>query len=126
MWTEIEKRMEDGTLKELRYGVRDGHVPKVAKQQPKKTEKTEKAQSALRTEMKTAGRELRESRAPRAPAPSADLPVYGMNRRERRKALSKAGAFSKVDKPSRKTAPQPQHVEEKDDGNMSDGGFFEE
>lgn len=124
LWAEIERRTEEGTLNELRYGVREGHVPKLKPQNQKEKAAPAKRTPAAVEERPAAKAAEKPVRAEPAPAQS-DRP---MNRRERRKLMLKSGSIMKpvkaatrpiVQEPARGGAGD-------DDGNISDGGFFEE
>ena len=130
LWAEIERRMEEGTLKELRYGVREGHVPKPQTQKPKAPSKAASAKPRLASE-NAAFKERAEKKVEQAPRAEREekKPVpdhlLGLNRRERRKAMLKTGQIMKPVKAATRpinVAP----VKDQDDGNISDGGFFEE
>lgn len=132
LWAEIERRMEEGTLKELRYGVREGHVPKLATKTPKqKATEAAKGANAIATKPRLAS-ESREKKQQdtrtevprRVEAPPQQLD-YTLNRRERRKAGLKSGAI-KPAKAAVKSAPVVADTVMEDAGNISDGGFFEE
>lgn len=121
MWAEIERRMEESTLDELRNRI----APVVASTAPRKIEKR-------------SAPEKRKLQPAFIPAPEPELPeidTSGMNRRERRKLLrikepkvktkSKSAGFEKNQAFGAAQAASnyyKDHVE--DDG--SDGGFFED
>lgn len=125
MWAEIEKRMEEGTLKELRYGVREGHVEKPRSQKPKPM-KPVSSKPRLASEnqafKKQAEKREQPSRFERAPP----QPDYTLNRRERRKAMLKSGAVKPAKAAMKQVVHEAAGNEKRDDGNISDGGFFEE
>lgn len=124
MWAEIEKRMEEGTLKELRYGVREGHVERPRSQKPNPTKPVSsnpRPASESQAFKKQAEKAERPSRVERAPP----QPDYTMNRRERRKAMLKSGPV-RSQKAPKQIVHEATGTEERDDGNISDGGFFEE
>lgn len=132
LWAEIERRMEEGTLKELRYGVREGHVPKPQSVKQKALSKAASAKPRLASE-NSAFKEKTEKKSEKAPRaePQTNEPkpipdhLMGLNRRERRKAMLKTGQIVKPVKAATRPidiAP----VKDQDDGNISDGGFFEE
>lgn len=138
LWAEIERRMEEGTLKELRYGVREGHVPKAA---PKTTKmKSISGANAIATKPRLASetaqfkQQEKKADAPmprreRGPAAAPQLD-YTLNRRERRKLGLKTGAIKPAKAPLAKStksnAPAVADTVMEDAGNISDGGFFEE
>jgi hypothetical protein len=119
LWVEIEKRMEEGTLKELRYGVREGHVEKPKAYQPNQLATRSKAESEQYPSRQHSEKKDWNTRSEPEPQPD-----YTLNRRERRKALKATGVIKPAMKQS---APQQESREEEGhDGNISDGGFFEE
>lgn len=138
LWAEIERRMEEGTLKELRYGVREGHVPKAAPKTMKmksisganaiatKPRLASETQAFKQQEKKVDAPASRREREPAA-APQLD---YTLNRRERRKLGLKTGAIKPAKAPLAKSnksnAPVVTDTIMEDAGNISDGGFFEE
>jgi hypothetical protein len=122
MWAEIENRMDEGTLKELRYGVREGHVEKPKSQRPKPTPAKPRLTSenqAFKTQAEKTGQSRRVERAP-------PQPDYTLNRRERRKAMLKTGAIKPAKAPARQIVYEPAGNEDRGEGDISDGGFFEE
>lgn len=133
LWAEIEKRMEEGTLKELRYGVREGHVPKLATKTPKqKATEAAKGANAIATKPRLASesreKKQQETRAEvprRVEAPPQQLD-YTLNRRERRKAGLKSGAIKPAKAAVEPAAAVAADTVMEDAGNISDGGFFEE
>ncbi|KAH8658660.1 hypothetical protein BGZ60DRAFT_493079 [Tricladium varicosporioides] len=106
MWAEVERAMEQGTLDRLRNRTAPRHIP------PTKTF------------------ELRPSQQRRKPAEAPDL--SGLNRRERRSQQRnqvngnqkhKSSGFAKNESFA---ASQGIQEEDTDDGDESEGGFFEE
>ncbi len=132
LWAEIERRMEEGTLKELRYGVREGHVPKIA---PAPKPKTSSGATATKPRLASETQTLQMSLENKAQPPrrmedrAPPQPDYTLNRRERRKLGLKTGAIqpakAKAQIAATKKVEQPMEASN-DDGNISDGGFFEE
>lgn len=128
MWAEIERRMVDGTLMQLRNRHSTLAVPKASR-----PAKPTKAATVLKTSAQSVVSAPKTSRPQETPqralhqrAQAADETVVG-NRRMRRKALREEGSRGKTFKSfnTRTTyAPQPAVVDHDDGG--SDGGFFEE
>ncbi|KFZ12264.1 hypothetical protein V502_07183 [Pseudogymnoascus sp. VKM F-4520 (FW-2644)] len=121
MWAEIERRMEEGTLKELRYGVREGHVekPKTNRQKPATTKP--RLASETQNFKKRAEPGERVGQKERVPEPQD----YTLNRRERRKAMIKTGALITSKAAKKPAIHEPIANEVDNDDNGSDGGFFE-
>lgn len=122
VWAEIEKRMEDGTLKELRYGVREGHAERPKSQKPKPSA----TKPRLASENQTFKKQTERTEQPRQKERVPEQPDYGLNRRERRKAMLKSGAIKPAKAAVKETVHEPIGNDEGNDGNISDGGFFEE
>lgn len=133
LWAEIERRMEEGTLKELRYGVREGHVPKIQTQTQKQKQNaaaTNANATKPRLASETQQKKQKEQRLEPPKRVEREAPVqqldYTLNRRERRKAGLKSGAIKPAKAAVKASVPAPADTVMEDAGNISDGGFFEE
>lgn len=128
MWAEIERRMEEGTLMQLRNRASTAPVSKTSR-----SLKPPNVKAALKTTAqqdvsasKSARPQESQQRAVQQRAPAVEEAVVG-NRRMRRKALREEGSRGKTFKSfNTRTAyaPKPAVVDHDDGG--SDGGFFEE
>lgn len=122
MWYEVERRMENGRLHELRNGNRGVPVVLREKKPPKPTganaaisstgsRATETRQSA------NVGEKLEAKKKPMSRRMTDDE-FFKLNRRQKREELKRSGGFvpakQKVD-----------IVQTEEEGNISDGGFFE-
>jgi hypothetical protein len=103
MWAEVERRMEEGTLDELRNGTRNPPKIQAATPAARSVKFKDKATGKAKKDSSTDRKDVRSVPAKPAPVPTS--------RRERRKG-------------ERELAAQIQAQNEAE--NDSDGGFFEE
>lgn len=134
MWYEVEKRMEQGGLDELRNGIRMTLVSR-PKPQPKISGANGEAQTKVRVMgQQSAGNKnassakgknprVDESKPQRMSKYMTDEEFFKLNRREKRKELKRSGTLATTS-----SAPSQSNIGggEVMDTGVDDGGFFEE
>lgn len=118
MWFEVERRMEGGGLDQLRNGL----SPHIAEQAKAHIAKVYSKQLQHRPKPKPAPAEAPVADIkPKLPKGMTEDTFFKLNRREKRKVLKRVGSLRA---PSAPAGGGPTDLA--NDGNGSDGGFFEE